>query len=56
MLIAKLVWYMTCTVVGIETAFLHSDLDEEICMEVPKGQKIGNNKKVILRKTIYDLV
>jgi hypothetical protein len=28
MLIAKLVWNMTCTVVDIETAFLHGDLDE----------------------------
>jgi hypothetical protein len=30
MLIAKLVWNMTFTVVDIETAFLHGDLDEEI--------------------------
>jgi hypothetical protein len=30
MLIAKLVWNMTCTVVDMETAFLHEDLDEEI--------------------------
>jgi hypothetical protein len=30
MLIAKLVWKMTCSVVGIETAFLHGDLNEEI--------------------------
>jgi hypothetical protein len=30
MLISKLVWNMTCSVVDIETAFLHGDLDEEI--------------------------
>jgi hypothetical protein len=55
MLIAKLVWNMTCSVVDIETAFLRGDLDEEIYMEVPKGLEIENNK-LILRKTIYGLV
>jgi hypothetical protein len=44
MLIAKLVCNMTCTVVNIETAFLHRGLDEEIYMEVPKGLEIENNK------------
>jgi hypothetical protein len=55
MLIAKLVWNMTCTVVDIETGFLHGDLDEEINMEVPKGLEIENNKELMLRKTIYGL-
>jgi hypothetical protein len=55
MLIAKLVWNMTCSVVDIETAFLHGDLNEEIYMEVPKGLEIKNNKKLILRKTICGL-
>jgi hypothetical protein len=56
MLIAKLVWDMICSVVDIETAFRHGDLDEEINMEVPKGLEIEENKKLILRKTIYGLV
>jgi hypothetical protein len=56
MLIAKLVWNMTCTMVDIETAFLHWDLDEEIYMEIPKGLEVENNKKLILIKTIYGLV
>jgi hypothetical protein len=43
MLIAKFVWNMTCSVVDIETAFLHGDLDEEIYMEVPKGLEIKHN-------------
>jgi hypothetical protein len=56
MLTAKLVWDMTCSVVDIETAFLHGDLDEEIYMEVPKGLEIEHNKKLMLIKTIYGLV
>jgi hypothetical protein len=32
------------------------DLDEEIYMETPKGLEIKDNKKLILRKTIYGLV
>jgi hypothetical protein len=56
MLIAKFVWDMTSTVVDIETAFLHGDLDEEIYMEVPKGLEIEHNKKLMLKKTIYGLV
>jgi hypothetical protein len=56
MLIAKLVWNMTCSKIDIETAFLHRDLDEEIYMEVPKGLSIKDNKNLILQKTIYGLV
>jgi hypothetical protein len=56
MLIVKLVWNMTCSVVDIETAFLHGDLDEENYMEVPKGLAIQENNKLILQKTIYGLV
>jgi hypothetical protein len=43
-------------VVDIETAFLHGDSDEETYMDVPKGLAIDENKKFLLRKTIYGLV
>jgi hypothetical protein len=56
MLISKLIWNMKSTVVDIETAFLHGNLDKEIYMDVPKGLSIGPNKKLLLRKTIYGLV
>jgi hypothetical protein len=56
MLIVKLVGNMTSTVVDIEIAFLHGDLDEDIYMEVPKGLEIKHSKKLMLRKTIYGLV
>jgi hypothetical protein len=48
--------FMTSSVVDIETAFLHGDLDEENYMEVPKGLAIQENNKLILQKTIYGLV
>jgi hypothetical protein len=56
MFIKKLDWNMTCSVVDIETGFLHGDLDKEIYMEVPKGLAIDENKILILRKTIYGLI
>jgi hypothetical protein len=56
MLIAKLVCDLTCIVVDIESAFLHRDLDEEVYMEVPKGLKIGDNKRLFLRKTFYGIL
>jgi Reverse transcriptase (RNA-dependent DNA polymerase) len=56
MLTGKILWDMTSTVVDIETAFLHGNLDEEICMDVPLGSATGPNKKLLVRKTIYGLV
>jgi Reverse transcriptase (RNA-dependent DNA polymerase) len=50
------VWNMKLTVVDIETAFLHGNLDEEIYMDAPKGLLMESNKKLILRKKIYGLV
>jgi Reverse transcriptase (RNA-dependent DNA polymerase) len=47
---------MTSTVVEIETAFLHGDLDEEIYMDVAMGLSTEPNKKLLLQKTIYGLV
>jgi hypothetical protein len=50
MLISKLVWIMTYSVVDIETTFLHGDLDEEIDMEVPKGLEIKKQQKINIEK------
>ena len=45
-------------IIDVETAFLHGELgsDEEIYMECPPGLECGNNKILILEKTIYGLV
>jgi hypothetical protein len=48
MLISKLVCDITSTVVDIETAFLHGNLDKEIYMDVPMGLSTGPNKKLLL--------
>ena len=47
---------MKATIIDIETAFLHGNLDEEIYMDVPPGLDVEPNKRLILRKTIYGLV
>jgi hypothetical protein len=47
---------MTYSVVNIETAFLHGNLDEKIFMEVPIGLAMKENKKLKLNKTIHGLV
>jgi hypothetical protein len=56
MLIAKLAWDMTSTVVDIEMAFLYGKLGEEIYMDVTMDLSTEPDKKLLLQKTIYGLV
>jgi hypothetical protein len=53
---AKLLWYLQASIVDVETAFLHGDLQEEIYMNVPKGMNQDDNTCILLKKTIYGLV
>ena len=56
MLIAKLVWGLQASIVDVETAFLHGNLQEEIYMNIPEGMTTNDNKCLMLKKTIYGLV
>ena len=55
-LITQLLWKLKATLIDIETAFLHGELEEEIYMECPDGMDKGFNECLLLRKTIYGLV
>jgi hypothetical protein len=55
-LTAKLLWDLQASIVDVETAFLHGDLQEEIYMNVPKGMSQDDNTFLLLKKTIYGLV
>jgi hypothetical protein len=53
-LIVKPIWDTTSTVIEIETAFQHGNLDEEISMDIPMDLSTGSHKKLLQQKTIYD--
>jgi hypothetical protein len=55
-LTAKLLWDLQASIVDVETAFLHGDLQEDIYMNVPKGMNADDNTCLLLKKTIYGLV
>jgi hypothetical protein len=55
-LCAKLLWDLQASIVGVETAFLHENLQEEIYMNIPKGMSQDDNNCLLLKKTIYGLV
>jgi hypothetical protein len=55
-LTSKLLWDLQASIVDVETAFLHGNLQEEIYMNVPKGLSQDDNTCLLLKKTIYGLV
>ena len=56
MLIVKLIWKLQASIIDVETAFLHGNLQEEIYMNIPEGMESNNNQCLLLNKTIYGLV
>ena len=55
MLIVKLIWKLQASIINVETAFLHGDLQEDMYMTIPEGMESNNNACALLNKTIYGL-
>jgi len=56
MIIFKLIWKLQASIINIETAFLHRNLQDEVYMNVPEGMESNNNQCLLLSKIIYGLV
>jgi hypothetical protein len=56
MLIAKLIWNLEASIVNVETALLHGELQEEIYMNITEGMSYDSKHCLLLIKTIYGLV
>jgi hypothetical protein len=56
MLIARLIWNLEGTIVDVETAFLHGELQEEIYINTPEGMSYDSKHYLLLTLTIYWLV
>jgi Reverse transcriptase (RNA-dependent DNA polymerase) len=56
MLIIQLTWGLQATIIDVETAFLHGNLQEEIYMKIPDGLDSNGNEYLRLKKTINGLV
>jgi len=49
-------WKMDAIIFHVETAFLHGDGDEEICMNLSDGMKGSSGECLLLVKALYGLV
>lgn len=56
LIVAMLVWRLDASIVDVETAFLHGDLEEDIYMNCPEGMDSTEQECLHLLKSIYGLV
>jgi len=56
MLVSKIIWDLHASIIIVETAFLHGELQEEIYMNVHEGLGINPSYCLKHKKTIYGLV
>jgi Reverse transcriptase (RNA-dependent DNA polymerase) len=56
MLVSKLIWDLQASIIDVETAFLHGELQEEIYVNVHEGLGTDPNYCLKLKKNIYCLV
>jgi hypothetical protein len=56
MLIAMLIWNLEASIVDVETAFLHGELQGKIYMNIPEGMSYDSKHCLLLAKTIYGFV
>jgi hypothetical protein len=55
-LVRMMVKNLKAKIIDLESACLHSDLEESIYMEISSGMEVGNGKCLVLKTTIYELV
>ena len=56
LIIAKMILKLKATLIDVETAFLHGELEEEIFMEPPEGLGLKADECVKLERSMYGLV
>jgi hypothetical protein len=55
-LIEKLIWNIAASIVYVETALLHDELQEEIYVNIPEGMSYDSKYCLKLTKTLYGIV
>jgi hypothetical protein len=53
-LIVKSSWGLQATIIDVETAFLHGNLQEEIYMNIPEGMKNKETNCLRIKRTFLD--
>jgi hypothetical protein len=56
MMISKLIYNLEAFIVIMETAFLHGELHDEICINNTEGMTYDSEHCLLLKKTIYGIV